>query len=268
MTFSWLLITAGFGSSEMEGAALRVKKQADSLGLLDQVTAITTKDLAAACPLVWAKYSQYLDSSHKGYGYFSWKVELVYGALHGYFGDFDGVIWVDAGCEIFNTPWTRARLKRWMRRTEKTGTFLYTLDTPEQDFTKSLAFEEFPKLDASDRSPQVQATWFMLHGEIGREITERWLEVSLKDIALLDLSPSPKGEVSTFVEHRNDQSLLSITSKFLGVMPQNYFPIPGGSTFGSFLQAIHHPIWVSRNRRSISIIPSNVFTRIVSWKKS
>ena len=267
MTSSWLLITAGFGSSEMEGAALRVKKQAESLGLLDQVTAITTKDLATACPLVYEKYSQYLDPSHKGYGYFSWKVELVYGALHGYFGDFDGVIWVDAGCEIFSTPWTRARLKRWMRRTEKTGTFLYTLDTPEQDFTKSLAFEEFPKLDASDRSPQVQATWFMLHGKIGREITEKWLEVSLKDIALLYLSPRPKGEVSTFVEHRNEQSILSLTTKSKDVTPSEYFPMPGGTILGSFLQSIHHPIWVSRNRQSTSSIPSNVFMRIVSWKK-
>jgi hypothetical protein len=254
MTSSWLLITAGFGSSEMEGAALRVKKQAESLGLLDQVTAITTKDLAAACPLVWAKYSQYLAPSHKGYGYFSWKVELVYGALHGNFGDFDGVIWVDAGCEIFNSPWTRARLKRWMKNTEKTGTFLYTLDTPEQDFTKSLAFEEFPELDPNDRSPQVQATWFMLHGEIGREITEKWLEVSLKDIALLDLSPSPKGEVSTFVEHRFDQALLSLLIKSLKQAVDSYFPCSGNSGIRSRIRGVIHPIWTSRNRTATSLI--------------
>ena len=254
MTSSWLLITAGFGSSEMEGAALRVKKQAESLGLLDQVTAITTRDLATACPLVWAKYSQYLASSHKGYGYFSWKVELVYGALHGYFGDFDGVIWVDAGCEIFSTPWTRARLKRWMRRTEKTGTFLYTLDTPEQDFTKSLAFEEFPALDPNDCSPQVQATWFMLHGEIGREITEKWLEVSLKDIALLDLSPSPKGEVSTFVEHRFDQSILSLISKNLKLTVDYYSACSGNSGLKSQIRGLIHPIWTARNRFTKTLI--------------
>jgi len=263
MTSSWLLITAGFGGAEMEGAALRVKAQAQSLGLLNQVIAITTDDLAKACPLVWEKYSKYLNTSHKGFGYFSWKVELVYGALHGYFGDFDGVIWVDAGCEIFNSPWTRIRLKRWMQSAEKTGTFLYTLDTPEQDFTKALAFEEFSDLDPGDRSPQIQATWFMLHGKTGRDISQKWLDVSLKGIELLDLSPSPKGEVSTFVEHRNEQSLISLTSKFFGIIPQNYFPLPGGSVFGSFVRAINHPIWVSRNRSSTTCIPRNLLITIL-----
>lgn len=257
MTSSWILITAGFGGSEMEGAAMRVKTQAQSLGLLDQVTSITTDDLAKACPLVWAKYADFLNTSHKGFGYFSWKVELIYGALHGYFGDFDGVIWVDAGCEIFNTPWTRRRLKHWMKETEKNGAFLYTLDTPEQDFTKALTFKEFPSLDPNDRSPQVQATWFMLYGQVGREITQKWLDLSLKNIALLDLSPSPSGEVATFVEHRNEQSLLSLVTKSLRMSPLKYVPLPGGNTLASFLQAINHPIWVSRNRNPESIIPRN-----------
>jgi hypothetical protein len=254
MTSSWLLITAGFGGSEMEGAALRVKAQAKSLGFLDQVTAITTDDLATACPLVWAEYSDFLNTSHKGYGYFSWKVELVYGALHGYFGDFDGVIWVDAGCEIFNTPWTRMRLKHWMKKTQKTGTFLYTLDTPEQDFSKALAFEEFPSLDPNDRSPQIQATWFMLYGKVGRQITKKWLDVSLKNIALLDLSPSPRGEVRTFVEHRFDQSILSLLIKALKLQPDNYFPCSGNSGLKSQLRGLVHPIWTTRNRHTKSLI--------------
>jgi len=254
MTSSWLLITAGFGGSEMEGAAHRVKAQAQSLGFLDQVTAITTDDLEKACPLVWEKYSKYLNTSHKGFGYFSWKIELVYGALHGYFGDFDGVIWVDAGCEIFNSPWTRVRLKRWMRSAEKTGTFLYTLDTPEQDFTKALAFEEFSDLDPNDRTPQIQATWFMLNGKRGRDISQKWLDASLKGIELLDLSPSPKGEVSTFVEHRFDQSLLSLLIKSLKYTVSNYLPCSGNSGIKSEIRGLVHPIWTSRNRHTKSLI--------------
>jgi hypothetical protein len=254
MTSSWLLITAGFGGSEMEGAAHRVKAQAQSLGFLHQVTTITTDDLEKACPLVWEKYSKYLNTSHKGFGYFSWKIELVYGALHGYFGDFDGVIWVDAGCEIFNSPWTRVRLKRWMRSAEKTGTFLYTLDTPEQDFTKALAFEEFSDLDPNDRTPQIQATWFMLHGERGRDISQKWLDASLKGIELLDLSPSPKGEVSTFVEHRFDQSLLSLLIKSLKYKVSNYLPCSGNSGIKSEIRGLVHPIWTSRNRHAKSLI--------------
>ena len=254
MSSKWLLLTAGFGDSNMQGAALRVKAQAESLGFLDEVVAITNSELPDACPDVYSKYSQYLNSSHKGFGYFSWKVELVYGALHGRFGDFDGVIWVDAGCEIFNTPWTRQRMKRWLKSSEESGHFLYTLDTPEQDYTKALAFLEFPNLNPSDRSPHIQATWFMLHGETGRKISEKWLEVAMKDISLLDLSLSPGGEVGTFVEHRFDQSLLSLICKSFRVNIRTYLPCSGNSGWKSQVRGILHPIWTARNRSPKSII--------------
>jgi hypothetical protein len=253
MTSKWLLLTAGFGDSNMEGAALRVKAQAESLDLLDKVVAVTNSDLPNSCPEVFSKYAQYLNPSHKGFGYFSWKVELVYGALHGRFGDFDGVVWVDAGCEIFNSPWTRKRMKRWLKSSEESGHFLYTLGTPEQDYTKSLTFSEFPHLSSEDRSPQIQATWFMLHGETGRKISEKWLEVAMKDISLLDLSPSPGGEVDTFVEHRFDQSLLSLTCKSLGIRISGYLPCSGNSGVKSQLRGVFHPVWTARNRSAKSI---------------
>lgn len=256
MTSSWLLVTAGFGNENIEKAAYRVRSQADGLDIFDKVLAFTNADLEQACPLVFAKYSDFLNEFHKGFGYMSWKSEICYRALHGHFGDFDGVIWVDAGCEIFDTPWTRIRLKRWLSQTESKGYFLFSLDTPERDFTKSRVFNEFSTLSANDVTPQIQTTWFMLHGEIGREISKRWLDATLKDISMLDLSESPGGEVSTFVEHRNDQSLFSLTIKSMKIVVESYFPMPGGRNLGAQIQAITHPIWVSRNRYGVSIIPS------------
>ena len=254
MKYNWLLLTAGFGSSDMESAALRVKKQGEDLGIFEAVVAVTNVDLAVSCPQMYSKYSDYLNSSHKGFGYFSWKIELVHRALAGAFGEFDGVVWVDAGCEINNTLISKWRLRKWLRKTKKKGTFLFSLDTPERDFTKKLAFSEFPDLSVEDSSPQIQATWFILSGDLGRRITSRWLEVSLKGIEFLDLTSSPGGEREGFVEHRFDQSLLSLTAKSQGVRTVRYVPKSARTGALSALRGEIHPIWTTRNRSGDSVL--------------
>jgi len=254
MKCNWLLLTAGFGSSDMEAAALRVQKQGQALGIFKTVVAVTNVDLAVSCPQMYSKYSDFLNSTHKGFGYFSWKIELVHRALDGAFGEFDGVVWVDAGCEINNTLISKWRLRRWLRKTKKRGSFLFSLDTPERDFTKKLTFSEFPNLSVEDSSPQIQATWFILSGDLGQRIANKWLEVSLKGIEFLDLTSSPGGERVGFVEHRSDQSILSLTVKSLGVEPTNYSPKSARTGLVSSLRGIIHPIWTARNRSGKSIL--------------
>jgi hypothetical protein len=255
MRSKWLLLTAGFGSPDMNAAAERVKGQALSLGIFDRVLAFSDADLETACPSVYMNYREYLSPSHKGFGYFSWKVELVSSALLGKFGDYDGVVWVDAGCEIYNSPWTRYRLRRWLKQTEEEGVFAYTLNTPEQDFTKKALFSLFPNLNKEDRSPQFQATWFILHGEKGRSIANEWLRIALLNISTLDLSTSPGGEVPSFVEHRFDQSILSLVLKDFQVSAQRYLPAGGNTGLLSLIRAkASHPIWTSRNRTGKSTI--------------
>jgi hypothetical protein len=254
MRSKWLLLTAGFGSPDMNAAAERVKSQAISLGIFDRVLAFSDADLETACPDVYKNYREYLSPSHKGFGYFSWKVELVSSALSGKFGDFDGVVWVDAGCEIYNAPWTRWRLRRWLKQTEKKGVFAYTLSTPEQDFTKKTLFNLFPNLNKEDRSPQFQATWFILHGEKGRSIANEWFRIALLNISTLDLSASPGGEVPSFVEHRFDQSILSLVLKDSKVSAERYIPAGGNTGILSLIRArTLHPIWTSRNRTGQTI---------------
>jgi hypothetical protein len=239
----------------MNAAAQRVKSQATSLGIFDNVLAFVDSDLASACSDVYLKYGTVLNPSHKGFGYFSWKVELVNSALMGKFGEYDGIVWVDAGCEIFNSCITRFRLRKWLKRSEKQGVFAYTLDTPEQDYTKQSLFDYFPHLNKNDRSPQFQATWFILHGETGRLIANQWFKVALQDISTLDLSPSPNGEVASFVEHRFDQSILSLVLKQLMVKPRKYSPAAGVTGSLSQLRAkLLHPIWTSRNRSGNSVV--------------
>ena len=238
----------------MEAAANRVKRQAESLGIFEKVIAFTNVDLTTSCPKVYSQYSEYLNPSHKGFGYFSWKIEIVCRAMQGDFGVFDGVIWVDAGCEIYNSRIAKTRLKAWMRSALRKGSFFFSLDTPESNFTKRLTFSEFPNLDPNDNSPQIQATWFLLSGETGKHLAEKWLQMALKGIEFLDLSLSPGGERDGFIEHRFDQSLLSLLIKNLNIQTRRYTPKGLPTTFPSFVHGKLHPIWTARNRTGDSLI--------------
>ena len=255
MSSNWILLTAGFGTEDMQGAAHRVREQATSLGIFQKVVSVTNENLAKWCPRMSENYGEFLSSAHKGFGYFCWKIELVQSALSGAFGPCDGVLWVDAGCEIYKSPWTTLRLKHWMKSAEKSGTFVFNLNTPEQDYTKRSLFGYFPNLDPSDRTPQFQATWFMLYGDTGRKIANEWLRIALLGIETLDLSESPGGEVATFVEHRNEQSLLSLVLKNHSTENRKFHMFSGTETIrGKFIARIN-PIWTSRNRTEKSIIP-------------
>jgi len=249
----WLLVTAGF-SSELNGAAIRVESQALDMNLFDTLV-IDIEELFSLCPEYVQKYRQYLTPDVPGFGYFGWKPAIINAVLNSDEFKYNGVIWVDAGCEIFPSPWTRNRLKTWMQSATKYGFWGFSLDTPERLFTKKKLFENFPSVSNSDETSQIQATYLILYGPKGRQIASKWYEVAMLDISLLDFSKSNQGEDADFIEHRSDQSILSLTAKSMGLMASGIKPKPGLSGVRAILSASTYPIWSSRNRTSNSIVP-------------
>jgi len=255
----WKVITAGLGLNSQEEAAQRVIRDAKKFDLFDVFTLTLTRDLPTSAPSISHKYSYYLSPEVKGFGYFCWKPELVF---RGFDRSIDGVLWVDAGCEINANKLSRIRLKYFMRIAKRQGYFVYKLDTPENLFTKRALFKNFPKTSPSDSSGQFQATWLFLHGDLGREIARIWFSTSLADISNLDLSNEGNLEAEGFVEHRFDQSVLSLTLKELNCLPSRYRP-PAGVTRWSQIRGSTHPIWSTRNRRGDSV--KNKFTKFLNY---
>lgn len=251
---NWLVLTAGFGGENFRAAAERVVRDASRFDCVGLAKAVFEEDLPRVCPQTVSKYSIYLNSSHHGYGYFSWKPEIVVRGLEGHWGDYEGVIWIDAGCEVYATEFTQIRLNCWLQKSRKIGVFSFSLSTPENSFTKRDTFELFSNLNAGDSSNQIQATWSIFH-KSSVLIAKEWLEKAQVEINYLDLSPSKSFERSDFVEHRFDQSLLSLTLKSNHILPSKLVPAAGKSGFRSILRASLQPIWTSRNRSGVSLIP-------------
>jgi hypothetical protein len=251
----WIAITAGVGSSNFEAASKRVARKIRKFQLFDEVICSSTKDLETYCPATSLVYKEFHNSNSRGYGFMSYKSELVHNAFSGFWGDFDGVLWVDAGCDVLVNDLSRLRLKRLMKYAELHGAAFFTLDTPEISFTKRDFFRFFPKIDPYSAGPQIQTTWFLLYGELGKSIAKEWLSITVSNKSLIDLSPSVMPEFPEFVENRYDQSAFSLICKSRGLTAMKYQPSNGGATLPGKIRAGTHPFWTSRNRSGKSTIP-------------
>jgi hypothetical protein len=249
----WIAVTAGFLPVNFEFAADRVEQDLVGLYSFEKILKFTSNDLAKCAPKTLAKYSRYLKEDVPGYGYYSWKPEIVYRAISGEFGACDGVVWIDGGCEILNTPWTRRKFRKRIALAEQTGYSVFELDTPENRFSKRDVIETLNPVAKTDTTPQVQATHFFLYGEVGREIAKTWFVAGLRGIQMFDHSPSLQGDPEEFVLHKSDQSLLSLSLKSLGAAERMVPPPAGNRGLLSRLSAARAPIWVSRNRNGKSL---------------
>ena len=134
------------------------------------------------------------------------------------------------------------------------GAVVFTLKTPEHQFTKKKVMELFPTLTASDYGNQIQATWFMLFGKKGARIASRWLEIMLDDKSYFDDTFDVIEEHSAFISSRHDQSIFSLVCKDEGIIPMLFPPPSGVGGAKSRFRANFFPIWASRNRSGNSTI--------------
>ncbi len=244
----WILLTASFGDSRYHDSAKRLLQQSKYIKEFSKRIHISEVNLAEFAPITKDHYRKCLSSSVTGYGYFSWKPEIVTTALKLYPNH--GVAYVDAGCELNSRFFARLRLKQILNKASD-GSFFHTLNYQEREYTKGRVLDYF-NLEESDRlSPQIQATWFLLKGDVGKEISKRWLDAALAGIEMLD--DSIDSESPHFIAHRHDQSLLSCAAKSMKIVPKRHKPCYRPLTLASRIQCNLHPIWSSRNRSGQSI---------------
>jgi len=250
---NWIAVTAGFLPINFELAADRVNRDLVSLYPFKKFLKFTSRDIENCAPRTFSKYREFLREDVPGFGYYSWKSEIVYRAINGEFGKCDGVVWIDGGCEILSTPWTRKKFRDQINIAEKSGYLVFELDTPEAKFSKQDVISTFNTELKNDESPQIQATHFFLYGDTGKKIAETWFESGMKGIQMFDHTPSIEGDPDDFVLHKSDQSLFSLSLKSLNANERVTPPPAGNRGVLSRLSAMRAPVWAARNRNGISL---------------
>ena len=246
-----IFVTAGFGL-ELEAAAARLENQAISTHYFDEVIKVTLKNFEIFCPKLLAKYPEIFNTNTKGFGYYSWKSEILCSIFEKYNQNDTAIFYLDAGCEINSRKIPLLLLKKFNRSANINGFFGYKLNTDERSYTKKKVRDLF---SIKNDEFQVQATWFIVSGEKGYKLVQSWLNLILSDLTLIDSSIDEEKELPEFIEHRWDQSLLSLLVKNNHFEISDHKPPSGKGKFKSRFKALFFPIWSARNRTGKSNVP-------------
>jgi hypothetical protein len=213
-----------FASPDLKLSVNRFIKQSHELKFYDEVKVFDWKDLSLE------KQKQMQSIFNKGqkrlYGYGSWKAEIILTYLEKI--PKNSILqYSDIGC-VFN-PNGRGKLKEYIQITDKVNLLAFKYSDPkfdikdkykfqiyyENQYTKADAWEYFNIDDNSDilKTEQVwSGTMFFKNNIYTKEILNNWKK-ALNVTNLIDDSPSVKKNHPNFIEHRHDQSMLSLICK-------------------------------------------------------
>ena len=177
------------------------------------------------------------------------------------FGSFNYVLYAGAGCEINTNFFARKDLEEMINIASRDLFYIEHNLLLEKEYTKREVFNDLQVSLESETTPQICATFFMVSTTTESEklvaIADNWLEYSSrKNGFYISDDYNPEIQISSFVAHRNDQSLLSIVLKKHQIKSklekqrnyERFFPSVRGATI--FL-------WTNRNRSGISKIPKH-----------
>lgn len=243
-----LFITAGIGSKSLEEAADRLAKDVSQLRLFRRIEIITQTDL----PGVLKPYLSHVpyDDLTLGskFGYYAWKPALAQLAFDGIWGDFDCICYLDAGCEVLPSYWTRRNLQKYLQKSAQVGAVVFHSFHPENHFTTQELFSLFPKIDPSDNTPQFQAGSWIMAGSIGKDLVNSWFRLSRENYSLITDSFDKDSQSKSFIAPRNDQSFFSLTLKSAGIEPEAKIPPGGGLGLRTRFRSFFFPFRWARNR--------------------
>lgn len=246
-----LFLSFGDGSPSLRAAATRLTKQAKNIGVFSSTLSLDHQSLVQASP-EYAIAQKSIMQLHSYPTYFrAAKAWVIQAALLGKFGEFDLVLYADAGCEIAANCITRKILKNNLNRAYLYGGLAEQLPLPERNWTKKKTMDYFHPSDSHALSGQIQSTLsYWRVEEKNLELVNRWVALSDPKLDLWQDPFSKDSEAEYFVEHRHDQSIFSLLWKEAGllVVPVNNYWL---LRFPSIRSACV-PIHTSRNRTGLT----------------
>ena len=259
-----LFLTFGEGTVGFSRAAERLKREFTEYFPEQTALIVNAKTLNKISPEFWAAKQKFVKRNPRGYGNWFWKPTLVNLAFLGKFGEFDLLIYLDAGCELnFSTKTASMRFEEYLQMAMESGGLAFAHkvgqfgieDFSEVKWTKPSVLNYLEPDSETLLSAQLQAGCFFLARE-SAQLAFDWFNISnLNDSAFL------QDEVAVGqYTHRNDQSIFSILWKKAG------YRIIDDETFFDFkadLLASNFPIWTSRNASSRKTLDQSVFGKTI-----
>jgi hypothetical protein len=226
-----------FADSRMKKSRQRLCAQAKEMNVYTDVFGASEKDLS---PDFRQRFKEFLTPEHRGFGYYSWKPQIVLQALEK-LNDGDQVHWIDSGCHL--NPVGRNRLLEFFDMAHETPSGIQGFECLPPNGSLIYRKRRFPnqgealwtKGDLLDRlcvrhrpeitgSQQLGATtFFVTKCTTSMDFLKHWISVFSEDFSMIDDRPSLSPNLEGFVEHRHDQSIYSILGKLLPISTISVF---------------------------------------------
>jgi len=205
------IIIFGAGSKRFRSQALALREEARQTGWFDTMLCITDEDDEIFDKLL-KPHVKLIQDYRKGFGLWFWKPILIQHALSTR-SDIDVWVYADSGCEIslFGTN----RFYNYLKLSVSTGALFFSIPFRERSWTKHSLFKSLNVSEEDSNTCQVQATFFIVRNQENvLNLIDSWTSL-VTEHNYENLLEPPKGENSKegFIEHRHDQSLLSILVK-------------------------------------------------------
>jgi hypothetical protein len=251
----------------MKAARQRICRQARDLNFYTKIIGASEHSLDREFK---NRYRDILNSDHKGYGYYIWKPRIVKQIL-AQLNEGDYLHWLDAGSHL--NPAGIWRLNDYFdlaaeaphgflgfENKAPVNPLIYdgrTLpDNSEYLLTKGDLFDWFGVRDQQEitKSQQIGATTFIIRKcKESVHFIDEWNEVFNGRVHLIDDSPSLSPNFSGFIQHRWDQSILSILAKLYRIQTVSVFecwyPSLANCWEPDFDYIRNYPIWMKRDRQ-------------------
>jgi hypothetical protein len=252
---SWLFVTAALGSANYTHAARRLVEQVDLLKVFDRCVIVDLELIQELWPAYSKRVPQKDWCAERNFGHYIWKPVIAQLATTGMFGNFEGVCYLDAGCEVLPSYFSRRSFIELIEKAESEGLVAFSTGAPEFQYTKGKVFDYFKSTDRFDRSPQLAAgSWFSF-GPRGKNIINQWVSAAEFDYALINDEIEENNEFIEFQAPRHDQSLFSLTCKSNKIYPHSRRPPGSLNTIKSFAANFFFAFRWARNRTGRSANP-------------
>ena len=205
-----------FADSRMSACLSRIKEQALAFDMFKEVYVIDENGLDSSFR---DHYKDKLILGSRGYGYWMWKPYLLQRMLD-YVADGDIIIYADAGCHLNANGKQRLCTYIDVLVKNEAGLLLFSQEgLLERCWTKGDVFDYFGvrhDMTISDSAQRAGTVLFIQKKSTSENIIREWNQAYESDFSLIDDTPSHSPNLDGFVEHRHDQSILSILSKLRG----------------------------------------------------
>lgn len=194
-----------FGSKCFENATKRLEKQAVNMDFFDELHIFNENSLSQ--DFVNENSHKFKDRS---YGYWIWKPWIIKKVLDE-MNDGDLLVYLDAGCQLYREG--KPRFLQYVSLAKRFGFLAMQLDTEcsEIKYTKRDVLDQFPNIDKY--SAQIESgIQFICKNEETVNLINKWLEMS-KVYHNFNGDRSKIQEYPEFIDHRHDQSCLSLLLK-------------------------------------------------------